>query len=109
MRAIISALAVAAILSGTAYAQERGAERVDTQQHAALDAQMTQATDIVAQINQAYGTHFVISDATPPTNADVSPVDVQPGSGGYPSQSQPSNPHTSWQFGPWLGRYQNGQ
>ena len=99
MKPIITAVAAAAFLSGTAFAQPSGAMR----------AQMDRADGIVAQVNQAYGTHFIITQAASPTDAEVADIDGQAGSGAAESSARPNNPHTSWQFGPWLGRYPTGE
>lgn len=81
MRAII-AFGFAAVLFGTAFAQNVG-----TGPTAGMLAQIDQANRIVAHVDQAYGAHFMIVQAEPPY----------------------ASPNTSWQFGPRPNLYPNGQ
>lgn len=81
MRSVI-ALGFAAVLFGTAFAQDAGAG-----QKANLLTQMDQANHIVAHVDHVYGTHFVIVQAAP----------------------QDAIPHMSWDFGPRTNLYPNGQ
>lgn len=87
----IAALGLAALLTGTALAQ-RGAESTARQG----TPEFTRAQAIVSGVNDSYGTGFEI----PPANPAPSP--------GFAPTAVPTNEHTSWQFGPWLGRYPDG-
>lgn len=110
MRAIIAALGVAAILAGTAYGQVAGAERdAARHQQAVMSAQANHARSIVDEINEAYGTHFVVAQPAKPMQPMKHTIGTAKGARAYQQNAQPGDPTTSWQFGPWLGRYPDGQ
>lgn len=58
---------------------------------------------------QQTGNSIVQAPARPATAGGFSKAATNPNEEGYPSTAEPSSPRTSWQFGPWLGRYPTGQ
>lgn len=95
VKTFVAAFGLAAVLAGHALAQGR-----------ALGASMTAAPGAPASQT---GTPLVQQPAMPAPAGGFSRAAASADEPKYPSTAEPSSPHTSWQFGPWLGRYPEGQ